>query len=93
MTLSSAFDQEMRFVDEGGAKTDGVKLFSRACCVRTRGDGFKLKGNQLGLDMRRCFCNAGGEALAQVVVAAPSLRVSKVRFCSNQVFSGLNSLG
>ena len=36
-------------------KKDGDKLFSRACCNRTRGHGFKLKEGRFRLGMGRNF--------------------------------------
>ena len=39
----------------GACKKDGDKLLSRACCDRTRGDGFKLKGGRFRLDIRKRF--------------------------------------
>jgi len=48
-------------------KKDGDRLFSRACCDRTWGNGFKLKESRLGLDRREdLFYSEGGETLAQV---------------------------
>ncbi|KAK4812027.1 LOW QUALITY PROTEIN: hypothetical protein QYF61_025018 [Mycteria americana] len=47
----------------GAYKKDGDKLFSRACCDRTRGNGFKLKRTRYKEEI---FYNEGGEALEQV---------------------------
>ena len=33
---------------KGDYRKDGGILFSKACCDRTRGDGFKLKEGRLG---------------------------------------------
>ena len=40
---------------EGACKKDGDKLFSRACCNRTRGDVFKLREGRCRLDIRKKF--------------------------------------
>jgi len=34
---------------------DGDKLISRACCDRTRSNGFTLKESRFGLDIRKNF--------------------------------------
>ncbi|KAK4819178.1 hypothetical protein QYF61_025993 [Mycteria americana] len=50
----------------GACKKDGDRLFSRACCDRTRGKGFKLKEGRFRLDIRKNFYDEGGETLEQV---------------------------
>ena len=40
---------------KGPYKKDGDRLFIKACCNRTRGDGFKLKEDRFGLDIRKKF--------------------------------------
>jgi len=44
----------------------GDRLFSRACCNRTRGNGFKLKEGRFRQYMEEVFYNEGGETLSQV---------------------------
>jgi len=38
---------------KGAYKKDRDRLFSRACCNRTRGNGFKLKEGKLSLAIRK----------------------------------------
>ncbi|KAK4812030.1 hypothetical protein QYF61_025021 [Mycteria americana] len=49
---------------KGAYKKDGDKLFSRACCNRTRGNSFKLKEGRFRLDKEEIFYD--GETLEQV---------------------------
>jgi len=48
-------------------KKDGDKLFSKTCCDRTRGNGFKLREGRIQTGYKEeIFYHEGGETLAQV---------------------------
>jgi len=40
---------------KGAYKKDGENIFSRACCDRTRSNGFKLREGRFRLDVRKKF--------------------------------------
>ena len=42
-------------VPEAGCRKDGKNIFSRACCNRTRGNGFKLRQARFSLDRRKKY--------------------------------------
>jgi len=68
---------------KGAYRKDGDKLFSRACCDRARGAGFKLKDSRLRLDARKKFFMMTvvkhWNRLPREVVDVPPLETFKVR--------------
>ncbi|GAB0194717.1 mitochondrial enolase superfamily member 1 [Grus japonensis] len=78
-------------------KKDGDRIFSRACCDRTRGNGFKLQEGKIQARYKEdffFFLHSKGETLEQVakrgwgkVVDAPSLETFKA--LSNLTLSNL----
>ncbi|KFQ74535.1 hypothetical protein N335_12491, partial [Phaethon lepturus] len=68
---------------KGAYKKDGDRLFSRACCDRTRGNGVKLKEGRFRLDRRKKFFTARvvkpWHRLPREVVDAAPLETSQVR--------------
>jgi len=67
---------------KGSYKKHGDRLFSRACCNRTRGKGFKLKKGRFRLDIWNKFFTVGmlkhWKTLPREVVDASSLETFKV---------------
>ena len=68
---------------KGAYKKDGDKFFNKACCDRTRSNGFKLKQGKFTLDIREKFFTVGvvkhWNRLCREVVDAPSLETFKTR--------------
>ncbi|KFR03816.1 hypothetical protein Y956_13147, partial [Nipponia nippon] len=68
---------------KGACKKDGDRLFSKACCDRTRGNGFKLKEGRFRLNTRKTFFTMRvvkhWTRLPREVVDAPSLETFKDR--------------
>jgi len=64
-------------------KKDEDRLFSRACCNRARGNGFKLKEGRFRLDIRKNFVTVRvgkpWHRLPREAVVAPSLETFKAR--------------
>ncbi|KFQ64601.1 hypothetical protein N334_09878, partial [Pelecanus crispus] len=68
---------------KGAYRKDGENLFSKACCERTRNNGFTLQKNRFRLDIRKKFFTMRmvrhWHRLPREVVEAPSLATLKVR--------------
>jgi len=68
---------------KGACRKDEDNLFSKACCDRTRGDGFKLREGRFRLVIRKKFFTVGvvkdWNGLPREVVEAPSLETFKTR--------------
>jgi len=68
---------------KGAYTKDEDNIFSRACCDRTRSNGFKLRESRFRLDIRKKFFMIRVvkhlNGLPREVVQAPSLETFKVR--------------
>ena len=69
-------------VSKGGCKKEGDRLFSKICCDRTRGNGFRLKEGRFRLGIRKFFTVSvvrHWHRLPREAVDAPSLETLKAR--------------
>ncbi|KFQ71795.1 hypothetical protein N335_08008, partial [Phaethon lepturus] len=68
---------------KGTSRKDGDRLFIRACCSKTRGNGFKLKEGKFQLDLRKKFFAKRvvihWHRLPREVVDAPTLETFQMR--------------
>jgi len=68
---------------KGPYRKDGENIFSRACCYRTRSNGFKLREGRFRLDTRKKFVTIRlvkhWNRLSREAVEAPSLETFKAR--------------
>jgi len=68
---------------KGANKKSGDKYFSRACCDRTRGNGFKVNETRFRLDIKKKFLSARvvkhWYRFPREVIDAPSLETFRVR--------------
>ena len=78
---------------KGAYKKDGDNVFSRTCCDRTRGNGFKLTDARFRLYIRKSFFTMRvvkhWHRFPREVVDAPYLETFKVRLdgaLSNQIW-------
>jgi len=68
---------------KGAYRKNAENLFSKACCDRTRSNGFKLREGRFSLDIRKTFFTTRAvkhwNGLPREVVDAPSLETFKAR--------------